>query len=176
MDFITLYALSNVLRLLWVTGILPTIIVVLILMALWETYKIQIIIILSICVVLAVLLFYLNKYIDYVDYKNSTPEERKLKRMIKDWQNGVYSHDNYPTKFELEQQAIEKIKQLAQDYVKNFIAQGKTKFTEDELKEFAVIVKFKNNIKIPRLSQFSYKEHPFLLDILKDAYNKLKSN
>lgn len=176
MDFITLWGLSNILCFLCVTGILPTIIVVCILVALWETYKIQIIIILSICVVLVVLLFYLNKYIDYVDYKNSTPEERKLKRMIKDWQNGVYSHDNYPTKFELEQQAIEKIKQLAQDYVKKFIAQGKTKFTEDELKEFAVIVKFKNNIKIPKLSQFLYKEHPFLLDILKDAYNKLKSN
>lgn len=172
MDFITLWGLSNILCFLCVTGILPTIIVVLILMALWETYKIQIIIILSLCV----LFICLNKYIDYIDYKNSTPEERKLKRMISDWQKGISSQNEYPTKLELEQQAIEKIKQLAQDYVKNFIAQGKTKFTEDELKEFAVIVKFKNNIKIPKLSQFSYKEHPFLLDILKDAYNKLKSN
>lgn len=172
MDFITFYTLSWILGFLCVTGILPTIIVVLILMALWETYKIQIIIILSLCV----LFICLNKYIDYIDYKNSTPEERKLKRMISDWQKGISSQNEYPTKLELEQQAIEKIKQLAQDYVKNFIAQGKTKFTEDELKEFAVIVKFKNNIKIPKLSRFSYKEHPFLLDILKDAYNKLKSN
>lgn len=52
-------------------------------------------------------------------------------------------------KLKAEQQTIEKIKQLAQDYVKDFIEQGKSEFTHDDLKDFTVIVKFKNGINIP---------------------------
>lgn len=89
----------------------------------------------------------------YVEYKNSTLEKLKA-----------------------EQQTIEKIKQLAQDYVKDFIEQGKTEFTHDDLKDFTVIVKFKNGITIPKLERYSYKEHALLLDILEKTYNQLINN
>ena len=79
----------------------------------------------------------------YIEYKNTTLEQLKT-----------------------EQQTIEKIKQLAQDYVKDFIEQGKSEFTHDDLKDFTVIVKFKNGINIPKLERYSYKEHAPLLDIL----------
>lgn len=75
-----------------------------------------------------------------------------------------------------EQQTIEKIKQLAQDYVKDFIEQGKSEFTHDDLKDFTVIVKFKNGINIPKLERYSYKEHALLLDILEETYNQLINN
>ena len=68
------------------------------------------------------------------------------------------------------------IKQLSQDYVKDFIEQGKTEFTHDDLKDFTVIVKFKNGINIPKLERYSYKEHALLLDILEETYNKLINN
>jgi ABC-type multidrug transport system fused ATPase/permease subunit len=86
----------------------------------------------------------------YVDYKNTTLEKLKT-----------------------EQQTIEKIKQLAQDYVKIFIEQGKSEFTYDDLKDFTVIVKFKNGITIPKLKRYSYKEHALLLNILEETYNQL---
>lgn len=89
----------------------------------------------------------------YVDYKNTTLEKLKT-----------------------EQQTIEKIKQLAQDYVKDFIEQGKSEFTHDDLKDFTVIVKFKNGINIPKLEKYSYKEHALLLDILEKTYNQLLNN
>lgn len=76
-------------------------------------------------------------------------------------------------KLKTEQQTIEKIKQLAQDYVKDLIEQGKSEFTHDDLKDFTVIVKFKNGINIPKLERYSYKEHALLLDILEETYNKL---
>ena len=79
-------------------------------------------------------------------------------------------------KLKAEQQTIEKIKQLAQDYVKDFIEQGKSKFTNDYLKDFTVTVKFKNGITIPKLERYSYKEHALLLDILEETYNKLINN
>ncbi len=79
-------------------------------------------------------------------------------------------------KLKAEQQTIEKIKQLAQDYVKNFIEQGKSEFTYDDLKDFTVIVKFKNGITIPKLERYSYKEHALLLNILEETYNKLINN
>lgn len=69
-----------------------------------------------------------------------------------------------------------KIKQLAQDYVKNFIEQGKSEFTYDDLKDFTVTVKFKNGITIPKLERYSYKEHALLLNILEETYNKLINN
>ncbi|MEI3269997.1 MAG: hypothetical protein V8S20_01430 [Candidatus Gastranaerophilaceae bacterium] len=86
----------------------------------------------------------------YIEYKNTTLEQLKT-----------------------EQQTIEKIKQLAQDYVKDFIEQGKSEFTHDDLKDFTVIVKFKNGINIPKLERYSYKEHAPLLDILEKTYNQL---
>lgn len=86
----------------------------------------------------------------YIEYKNTTLEQLKT-----------------------EQQTIEKIKQLAQDYVKDFIEQGKSEFTHDDLKDFMVIVKFKNEITIPKLERYSYKEHALLLDILEKTYNQL---
>lgn len=89
----------------------------------------------------------------YVEYKNTTLEKLKA-----------------------EQQTIEKIKQLAQDYVKDFIEQGKSEFTHDDLKDFTVIVKFKNGITIPKLERYSYKEHALLLDILEETYNQLINN
>lgn len=89
----------------------------------------------------------------YVEYKNTTLEKLKA-----------------------EQQTIEKIKQLAQDYVKDFIEQGKSKFTHDDLKDFTVTVKFKNGITIPKLERYSYKEHALLLNILEKTYNKLINN
>lgn len=73
----------------------------------------------------------------YIEYKNTTLEKLKT-----------------------EQQTIEKIKQLAQDYVK----------------DFTVIVKFKNGINIPKLEKYSYKEHALLLDILEKTYNQLLNN
>ena len=69
-------------------------------------------------------------------------------------------------KLKAEQQTIEKIKQLAQDYVKDFKKENKTEFTHEDLKEFTVIVKLKNGIVIPKLKMYAYKEYPFLLDIL----------
>ena len=89
----------------------------------------------------------------YIEYKNTTLEKLKA-----------------------EQQTIEKIKQLAQDYVKDFIEQGKSEFTHDDLKDFTVIVKFKNGIIIPKLERYSYKEHALLLDILEETYNQLINN
>ena len=89
----------------------------------------------------------------YIEYRNTTLEKLKA-----------------------EQQTIEKIKQLAQDYVKDFIEQGKSKFTHDDLKDFTVIVKFKNGITIPKLERYSYKEHALLLDILEETYNQLINN
>lgn len=89
----------------------------------------------------------------YIEYKNTTLEKLKT-----------------------EQQTIEKIKQLAQDYVKDFIEQGKSEFTHDDLKDFTVIVKFKNGINIPKLEKYSYKEHALLLDILEKTYNQLLNN
>lgn len=89
----------------------------------------------------------------YIEYRNTTLEQLKA-----------------------EQQTIEKIKQLAQDYVKDFIEQGKSEFTHDDLKDFTVIVKFKNGITIPKLERYSYKEHALLLDILEEAYNQLINN
>lgn len=89
----------------------------------------------------------------YIEYKNITLE-----------------------KLNAEQQTIEKIKQLAQDYVKDFIEQGKSEFTHDDLKDFTVIVKFKNGINIPKLERYSYKEHALLLDILEETYNQLINN
>lgn len=86
----------------------------------------------------------------YIEYKNTTLEQLKA-----------------------EQQTIEKIKQLAQDYVKDFIEQGKSGFTYDDLKDFTVIVKFKNGISIPKLERYSYKEHALLLNILEETYNQL---
>ena len=86
----------------------------------------------------------------YIEYKNITLE-----------------------KLNAEQQTIEKIKQLAQDYVKDFIEQGKSEFTHDDLKDFTVIVKFKNGITIPKLERYSYKEHALLLNILEETYNQL---
>lgn len=86
----------------------------------------------------------------YIEYKNTTLEKLKT-----------------------EQQTIEKIKQLAQDYVKDFIEQGKSEFTHDDLKDFMVIVKFKNGITIQKLERYSYKEHALLLDILEKTYNQL---
>ena len=71
---------------------------------------------------------------------------------------------------------LKKIKQLAQDYVKDFIEQGKSEFTHDDLKDFTVIVKFKNGITIPKLERYSYKEHALLLDILEETYNQLINN
>ena len=69
-----------------------------------------------------------------------------------------------------------KIKQLAQDYVKNFIEQGKSEFTYDDLKDFTVTVKFKNGITIPKLERYSYNELALLLNILEETYNKLINN
>ena len=89
----------------------------------------------------------------YIEYRNTTLEKLKA-----------------------EQQTIEKIKQLAQDYVKDFIKENKTEFTNEDLKEFTVIVKFKNGIVIPKLKMYAYKEHPFLLDILEETYKNLKNN
>lgn len=89
----------------------------------------------------------------YIEYKNTTLEQLKT-----------------------EQQTIEKIKQLAQDYVKDFIEQGKSEFTHDDLKDFTVIVKLKNGITIPKLERYSYKEHALLLNILEETYNKLINN
>lgn len=89
----------------------------------------------------------------YIEYKNTTLEKLKV-----------------------EQQTIEKIKQLAQDFVKDFIEQGKSEFTHDDLKDFTVIVKFKNGINIPKLERYSYKEHALLLDILEETYNQLINN
>lgn len=89
----------------------------------------------------------------YIEYKNATLEKLKT-----------------------EQQTIEKIKQLAQDYVKDFIEQGKSEFTHDDLKDFTVIVKFKNGINVPKLEKYSYKEHALLLDILEKTYNQLLNN
>lgn len=89
----------------------------------------------------------------YIEYRNTTLEQLKA-----------------------EQQTIEKIKQLAQDYVKDFIEQGKSEFTHDDLKDFTVIVKFKNGIIIPKLERYSYKEHALLLDILEETYNQLINN
>lgn len=89
----------------------------------------------------------------YIEYRNTTLEQLKT-----------------------EQQTIEKIKQLAQDYVKDFIEQGKSEFTHDDLKDFTVIVKFKNGITIPKLERYSYKEHALLLDILEETYNQLINN
>lgn len=89
----------------------------------------------------------------YIEYRNTTLEKLKA-----------------------EQQTIEKIKQLAQDYVKDFIEQGKSKFTHDDLKDFTVTVKFKNGITIPKLERYSYKEHALLLNILEETYNKLINN
>lgn len=89
----------------------------------------------------------------YIEYKNTTLEKLKA-----------------------EQQTIEKIKQLAQDYVKDFIEQGKSEFTHDDLKDFMVIVKFKKGITIPKLERYSYKEHALLLDILEETYNQLINN
>ena len=89
----------------------------------------------------------------YIEYRNTTLEQLKA-----------------------EQQTIEKIKQLAQDYVKDFIEQGKSEFTHDDLKDFTVIVKFKNGITIPKLERYSYKEHALLLDILEETYNQLINN
>ena len=89
----------------------------------------------------------------YIEYKNITLEQLKT-----------------------EQQTIEKIKQLAQDYVKDSIVQGKSEFTHDDLKDFTVIVKFKNGINIPKLERYSYKEHALLLDILEETYNQLINN
>ena len=90
---------------------------------------------------------------NYIEYRNTTLEKLKA-----------------------EQQTIEKIKQLAQDYVKDFIEQGKSEFTHDDLKDFTVIVKFKNGINIPKLEKYSYKEHALLLDILEETYNQLINN
>lgn len=89
----------------------------------------------------------------YIEYRNTTLEKLKA-----------------------EQQTIEKIKQLAQDYVKDFIEQGKSEFTHDDLKDFTVIVKFKNGINIPKLEKYSYKELALLLDILEKTYNQLLNN
>lgn len=89
----------------------------------------------------------------YIEYKNITLE-----------------------KLNAEQQTIEKIKQLSQNYVKDFIEQGKSEFTHDDLKDFTVIVKFKNGINIPKLEKYSYKEHALLLDILEKTYNQLLNN
>ena len=89
----------------------------------------------------------------YIEYRNTTLEKLKA-----------------------EQQTIEKIKQLAQDYVKDFIEQGKSEFTHDDLKDFTVIVMFKNGITIPKLERYSYKEHALLLDILEETYNQLINN
>lgn len=89
----------------------------------------------------------------YIEYRNTTLEKLKA-----------------------EQQTIEKIKQLAQEYVKDFIEQGKSEFTHDDLKDFTVIVKFKNGINIPKLEKYSYKEHALLLDILEKTYNQLLNN
>lgn len=90
---------------------------------------------------------------NYIEYRNTTLEKLKA-----------------------EQQTIEKIKQLAQDYVKDFIEQGKSEFTHDDLKDFTVIVKFKNGIIIPKLERYSYKEHALLLEVLEETYNKLINN
>lgn len=90
---------------------------------------------------------------NYIEYRNTTLEKLKA-----------------------EQQTIEKIKQLAQDYVKDFIEQGKSEFTHDDLKDFTVIVKFKNGITIPKLERYSYKEHALLLNILEETYNQLINN
>jgi len=90
---------------------------------------------------------------NYIEYRNTTLEKLKA-----------------------EQQTIEKIKQLSQDYVKDFIEQGKSEFTHDDLKDFTVIVKFKNGITIPKLERYSYKEHALLLDILEETYNQLINN
>ena len=89
----------------------------------------------------------------YIEYKNTTLEQLKT-----------------------EKQTIEKIKQQSQDYVKDFIEQGKSEFTHDDLKDFTVIVKFKNGITIPKLERYSYKEHALLLNILEETYNKLINN
>lgn len=90
---------------------------------------------------------------NYIEYRNTTLEKLKA-----------------------EQQTIEKIKQLTQEYVKDFIEQGKSEFTHDDLKDFTVIVKFKNGITIPKLERYSYKEHALLLDILEETYNQLINN
>ncbi len=90
--------------------------------------------------------------------------------------NYIESRNTTLEKVKAEQQTIEKIKQLSQDYVKDFIEQGKTEFTHDDLKDFTVIVKFKNGINIPKLERYSYKEHALLLDILEETYNKLINN
>lgn len=101
-------------------------------------------------VFVCIILFLRKNYIEYI---NTTLEQLKT-----------------------EQQTIEKIKQLAQDYVKDFIEQGKSEFTHDDLKDFTVIVKFKNGINIPKLERYSYKEHALLLDILEETYNQLINN
>lgn len=174
MNFWAMFTLGAMLWFLWESGILPIAIIALILWFVWENYKIQIIIMLSLCV----LLFILCKYIAYIKYKNATPEEQQLSKMINDWQNGVQytEHIKSPEKLELEKQATVKIKQLAQDYVKDFIKENKTEFTNEDLKEFTVIVKFKNGIVIPKLKMYAYKEHPFLLDILEETCKNLKNN
>ena len=104
-----------------------------------------------IVVVFVCTILFLRK--NYIEYRNTTLEKLKA-----------------------EQQTIEKIKQLAQDYVKDFIEQGKSEFTHDDLKDFTVIVKFKNGINIPKLEKYSYKEHALLLDILEKTYNQLLNN
>lgn len=119
----------------------------------------------------------LDRILDYLQSKNETPEEQKIRKMIKDWRNGI-SHtkaERYPTKYEIEQQALDKIKTLAKDFVTDFIAKGKTEFSHEDLKDFTVLIKFKNGITIPALEKYSYKEHPLLLDILKQTYNKLNN-
>ncbi len=119
----------------------------------------------------------LDYLLEYLQSKNETPEEQKTRKMIKDWRNGI-SHtkaERYPTKYELEQQALDKIKTLAKDFVTDFIAKGKTEFSHEDLKDFTVLIKFKNGITIPALEKYSYKEHPLLLDILKQSYNKLNN-
>lgn len=117
----------------------------------------------------------LDRILDYLQSKNETPEEQKIRKMIKDWRNGVsYTKaKRYPTKHEIEQQALDKIKKIANNFVIDFMAHGKTEFSHDDLKDFTVLIKFKNGITIPALEKYSYKEHPLLLDILKQTYNKL---
>lgn len=122
------------------------------------------------------IIYYLGNYLlDLLIEFTETPEERKERLLIKNWRNGV-AYTKYPTKYELEQQALEKIKDLAKEFVKDFIEQGKTEFSHEDLKDFTVIVKFRNGINIPKLYKYDNKEHPLLLDILKKTYLKLSNN
>ena len=129
------------------------------------------------CIVAIVLVTYvlvnflLDKILDYLQSKNETPEQRKLRLMIKAWRKGKHQV-RQKSKKELEEQENQ-IRKLAIDYIRETSSNDNIvdKLTFENYKEFNNIVQIKNGIIVE--TNYPSEIVPYLIrNILYTEFNK----